>query len=61
MNKITRKAVDQKLQEGKQLTPSEIDLLITQSSDIWRNRKIKEKKKGIPRKPGEVRAFVHDF
>lgn len=48
--------------ELKPLTPKEIDKMIAESATVWRTRRPKEgKEKGIPRRPGEVRAFRHDF
>ena len=57
-----KEIVEQKNGELKPLTPKEIDKMIAKSATVWRTRRPKEgREKGIPRRPGEVRAFRHDF
>ncbi len=47
--------------ERKPLTLREIDKKIANSARLWRTRQPLKKERGIPRQPGDVRAFVHDF
>ena len=43
------------------LTVEEIDSLFADSARIWRNREPMARKRGLPVKPGAVRAFVHSY